>query len=95
MVIFKTSTNVSFYFDFISGWVTMKLICLFQAHSGVGTSDCLLIYLFRNGACGVFVEENSLTLAVCWSEQFQVQRINLLKNLQGSQGPSDPPEDGW
>lgn len=41
-----------------------------------------------------FVEER-LTLADCWSEQFKIQRINLVKILRGSQGPSAAPEDWW
>lgn len=34
-------------------------------------------------------------VADCWAEQFKSQRINLLKILQGSEGPLDAPEDGW
>lgn len=44
---------------------------------------------------GVCLEEERLTLADCWSEQFKIQGINLVKILQGSQGPSDAPEDWW
>lgn len=43
----------------------------------------------------VCLEEERRTLADCWTEQFRIQRINLLKILQGSGGPSDAPEDGW
>lgn len=65
-------------------------VVVFSGRFGVRMSDCLLLYFLVG-----LVEENSLMLAVCRSEQFQVQRINLPKILQGSQGPSDPPEDGW
>ncbi len=43
--------------------------------------------------CVVCLEEERLTLVDCWTEQFRIQRINLVKILQGSQGPSDAPED--
>lgn len=41
----------------------------------------------------VCLEEERVTMADCWSGQFKIQRINLVKILWGSQGPLDAPED--
>lgn len=93
MATFKTSKRA--YFPVFFCGLQSYIFFFFQVHLGSRrVTVCLLSYLSRSSACGVFVEK-SLTLAVCWSEQFQAQRINLPKILQGSQGPSDPPEDGW
>lgn len=40
---------------------------------------------------GTFYLEGT-ALADCWSKQFRIQTINLLKPPQG---PSDAPPDGW
>ena len=73
---------------------------IFLKHTLFGRTCC------GDRTCGVYVnsvqmvfvvclEEERLTLADCWSEQFKIQGINLVKILQGSQGPSDAPEDWW
>ena len=72
---------------------------IFLKHTLFGRTCC------GDRTCGVYVNsvqmvfvvclEERLTLADCWSEQFKIQGINLVKILQGSQGPSDAPEDWW
>lgn len=67
-----------------------RMLCL--AGLTVGIEPVVLMLQVQMGFV-VCLEEETLTLADCWSEQFKIQRINLVKILQGSQGPSDAPED--
>lgn len=70
----------------MDGW------CLAQTGTTVGIKPVAFMFQVQN-VFGVCLGEERLTLGHCWSEQFKIQRINLVKILQGSQGPSAAPEE--